>query len=115
MFDWVTETSRHVGTLVHRELDRWCRSNTLPSAPVCNVRRHDCAVELAELGVPPGRCDQACDRVITALEQTLDDERGRWLLGIDGRLREAYESELALSGVVDGQIDRGNHRSHVHR
>jgi ATP-dependent exoDNAse (exonuclease V) beta subunit len=62
--------------------------------------------ELAELGVPPERLVAACDRVITAMERTLADERGRWLLGIDGRIREAV-SELALSGVVDGQILEG--------
>ena len=25
VFDWVSQVSRHVGTLVHRELDRLCR------------------------------------------------------------------------------------------
>jgi ATP-dependent exoDNAse (exonuclease V) beta subunit len=40
------------------------------------------------------------------MEHTLSDARGRWLLGLDGTIREAA-SELALSGVVEGQILEG--------
>jgi ATP-dependent exoDNAse (exonuclease V) beta subunit len=43
---------------------------------------------------------------MSAMERTLSDERGRWLLGIDGRIRDAA-SELAISGVVEGQILEG--------
>jgi ATP-dependent helicase/nuclease subunit A len=56
--------------------------------------------------VPPDRCEAACERVIAAMERTLGDERGRWLLGIDSGIRDAA-SELAISGVVDGQILEG--------
>jgi ATP-dependent exoDNAse (exonuclease V) beta subunit len=63
-------------------------------------------VELAELGVPPDRCAAACERVQAAIERTLEDERGRWVLGLDGDLSDTA-SELALSGVVDGQILEG--------
>lgn len=63
-------------------------------------------IELAELGVPPERCEVAYERVVAAIERTLSDERGRWLLGFSGAVRETA-SELALSGVVDGQIVQG--------
>ena len=102
VFDWVSETSRHVGTLVHRELDRLCRFGLSPSLPP----RERVILELAELGVPPDRCDTACERVLSALEQALRDERGRWVLGIDAALHESA-SELALSGVIDGRIVEG--------
>ncbi|HKU15307.1 MAG TPA: UvrD-helicase domain-containing protein [Steroidobacteraceae bacterium] len=107
VFDWVSQVSRHVGTLVHRELDRLCRPGVQPGAPeLLRTARARLMAELAELGVPPDRCTAACERVMAAMERTLDDERGRWLLGIDGRIREAA-SELAISGVVDGQILEG--------
>ena len=80
VFDWVSQTSRHIGTLVHRELDRMCRYGV---ASAGNTRAR-LLLELAELGVPPDRCEAACERVTTALERTLGDEHGRWLLGIDG-------------------------------
>ncbi|HKE95683.1 MAG TPA: UvrD-helicase domain-containing protein [Povalibacter sp.] len=104
VFDWVSETSRHVGTLVHRELERLCRPGAMSSDPGAAQQR--LVVELAELGVPPDRCAAACERVIAAIRRTLDDARGRWLLGLDGDLREAA-GELALSGVVEGRIVEG--------
>jgi ATP-dependent helicase/nuclease subunit A len=106
VFDWVSQVSRHVGTLVHRELDRLCRPGMQASPEALRSARARLMVELAELGVPPDRCAAACERVIAAMERTLADERGRWLLGIDSRIREAA-SELALSGVVEGQILEG--------
>ena len=54
----------------------------------------------------PDRCDAACERVSNAIERTLADERGRWILGMNGDLRDAA-SELALSGVVEGRILEG--------
>lgn len=103
-FDWATQTARHIGTLVHRELDRMVRAGTTrASAPPSRARL--CA-ELSELGVPQDRCEAAADRVIAAIAQTLADERGRWLLGMTSQLREA-ESELALSGVFHGEIVAG--------
>jgi len=103
-FDWASQTARHIGTLVHRELDRLVRGGVdcMTSSP---NRARLCA-ELAELGVPPDRCDAAADRVIAAMGQTLADERGRWLLGLSSSLSEA-ESELALSGVFEGEIVSG--------
>ena len=102
-FDWVSEVGRHVGTLVHRELDR-------ATGAVARAKSSDDAhrwiVELLELGVPPDRCDDACARVRAAIDLTLSDPHGRWLLGLDGRVRDA-ESELAVSGVVDGQLING--------
>lgn len=107
VFDWVTETSRRVGTLVHRELERLVdreRSTTmLADTPGLRARM---LAELAELGVPADRCSQALDRVLTAVRAALADPRGRWLLGLEAPLREA-ESEFALSGIVDGHVVQG--------
>ncbi|WP_129648407.1 UvrD-helicase domain-containing protein [Peristeroidobacter agariperforans] len=103
-FDWASQTARHIGTLVHRELDRLVRAGVERATPSPN-RARLCA-ELAELGVPPDRCDAAAERVVAAMAQTLADERGRWLLGLSSSLSEA-ESELALSGVFDGEIVSG--------
>jgi ATP-dependent helicase/nuclease subunit A len=102
-FDWASQTARHIGTLVHRELDRMVRAGVERMATVNRARL--CA-ELAELGVPPDRCDEAVERVIAAIGHTLADERGRWLLGLSSPLSDA-ESELALTGVFQGEIVSG--------
>jgi ATP-dependent helicase/nuclease subunit A len=105
-FDWVSLTSRHVGTLVHRELERYARATAPESVPMPAACRERFMVELLELGVPADRCDAAANRVVAALEHTLADERGRWVLGWDGGVRDA-ESELALSSVQQGRIVEG--------
>jgi ATP-dependent exoDNAse (exonuclease V) beta subunit len=100
-FDWASETARHVGTVVHRELERLTRG----AAPVAglDLPSQRFAVELAELGVPAERRGAACQRVSDALERTLHDPRGRWLLGLDRDI-ETAQSELAVTAVVEGRV-----------
>jgi ATP-dependent exoDNAse (exonuclease V) beta subunit len=104
IFDWVTQTSRHVGTVVHRELDRALRSPSARAPDLLDIER--IATELAELGVPIDRCTDAAQRVIAALERMRNDPRGRWLLGLDKDIT-GVESELALTGVIHGQLVQG--------
>lgn len=102
IFDWVGQTSRHVGTLVHRELERAMRSGIA-------TRSQDIVrlcTELAELGVPPARCEDAAARVVEAVARIHADPRGRWLLGLTNEISEA-ESELALTGMLQGQLVQG--------
>jgi hypothetical protein len=56
--------------------------------------------ELVACGVSPGAMEDAIARVAIALRQTLDDPRGRWVLGA----REGARSELKLTGVIDGEL-----------
>lgn len=102
IFDWVTQTGRHVGTLVHRELDRSARAGSAPT----EQDRSRLETELAELGVPSARCSDAASRVIAAIARMHADTRGRWLLGLTNEIRE-LESELALTGIVAGQLVQG--------
>jgi ATP-dependent helicase/nuclease subunit A len=51
--------------------------------------------------VPERERARAADLVLSALTQTLEDERGRWLL--DPAHREAH-AELSLTGVIDAQL-----------
>ena len=101
-FDWASETARHVGTVVHRELLSIARSGSGPLAGtpgIAATRRY--RDELAELGVPADRRTDAVQRVATAVQCTLADERGRWLL--EQHHASAY-GELALTGLVNGDV-----------
>jgi ATP-dependent exoDNAse (exonuclease V) beta subunit len=102
-FDWASETARHVGTVVHRELQRLARASgsTLGEASDHERRLQRYSVELAELGVPADRRHAAAERVLDAVRRTLADERGRWLL--QGAHRDA-QSELGLTGIVNGDV-----------
>ena len=93
-FDWASETARHVGTVVHRELMRIARGVPRVDGERAPRRWHD---ELVELGVPSERRSDAVARVIAAIERTLDDPRGRWLLDPS---HADSECELALTGRV---------------
>ena len=102
-FNWAGETLRHVGTVVHRWLqriagegiERWPASRA-------GALRARCARELERRGVPSSQCDAAADAVVSALTRVLSDERGRWLLGP----RDAAESELRLTGATrDGIVN----------
>ncbi len=103
-FDWVGETSRHVGTVVHAELERLVK---LPSAQMqqwnASARRSQLLLRLAELGVPEVLRAAACERVVQAIKHTLSDPKGRWILGLDVQHKEAA-SEIALTGVLNGTV-----------
>jgi ATP-dependent exoDNAse (exonuclease V) beta subunit len=99
-FDWASETARHVGTVVHRELQRLSASAPLPSFDPAAAGPRLLA-ELAELGVPALHRPRAITRVIDAVQATLSHERGRWLL--DASHLEAA-TELALTGRIDGEL-----------
>jgi ATP-dependent exoDNAse (exonuclease V) beta subunit len=101
-FDWATETARHVGTVVHRELQSLARDGT-EAVTTEALRRLRWRDELAELGVPPALRPAAVERVAAAVERTLANERGRWLLE---RGRRSSMSEFALTGMVGGELVR---------
>lgn len=103
-FDWAGETSRHIGTVVHGELER-LHGLSLQEIDQWRGAKHSSRIQirLAELGVPERLQDEACQRVIQAIEAMLSDAKGRWILGLDSPHQEA-SAELALSGELDGSV-----------
>jgi ATP-dependent exoDNAse (exonuclease V) beta subunit len=102
-FDWASETARHVGTVVHRELQRIARDGDDVDTVSLSRLRNRWRDEFAELGVPATMRALAVERVERALARTRQDERGRWLL--DHRHRDST-TELALTGRLGGEIVR---------
>lgn len=103
-FDWAEEVIRAVGTVVHRFLDRITKegldnwSLERISAETGVIRR---CLELE--GLLGEQSDHAVELVLEALINTLEDQRGRWLLSAHKEGR----SELALTGVQAGQVVSG--------
>ena len=103
-FEWVGETLRHVGTVVHRLLQRiadegvesWDRARLQRARPA--VRQL-----LAQAGVREEELEGAMRDVAEAVQNALTDERGRWLLTAHPEAR----SEYALSVLEDGRLDTG--------
>jgi len=107
-FDWAGETARHIGTLVHRYLERigheglcgWDDARIDQLQPALRAG-------LADLGVGEDDLGQAVTRAAAALKQTLADPRGRWLLGEQAEARcEWALSEHGPFGVSHHVIDR---------
>jgi ATP-dependent helicase/nuclease subunit A len=107
-FSWVGDTARRVGSVVHRWLQRiaedeakgWTRARI-------EKERAAVANELAAHGVVAGDIAAAAARVVDALTLSLDDERGRWLLGPQPNARNEYRISAMIEGVHhDLVIDR---------
>ncbi|HZQ55707.1 MAG TPA: UvrD-helicase domain-containing protein [Bryobacteraceae bacterium] len=107
-YEWVSDTGRHVGTIVHELLKRaaregmgaWNRDRVAALAPVI-------VSELRRLGVPRTEEAKAVGEVIRAVANTLASERGRWVLHAHAEAR----SEWAIGGrlgdkLIAGVVDR---------
>ena len=107
-FSWASETAKHIGTLVHRFLQR-IAEDSLDSWDEARVRGLNAVYQrdLKRLGVPDPELRHAVERVTAALSASLEDSRGRWVLGKHADAR----AEMRLTGViaadtVDVVIDR---------
>ena len=101
-FEWVGDTLRHIGTVVHQMFAQIARDG--PAAgDRARIEARGPAIETAlrTLGVPSAEIAGAAATVHRALAATLADERGRWIL--DNAHAEAY-SEYPLIGMVDGRL-----------
>jgi ATP-dependent exoDNAse (exonuclease V) beta subunit len=93
-FVWADQAAAHVGTVVHRQLQRiaeqglegWNEQRLVSLRPTF-------ARELELLGVEPAERDGAAARVVTALSRALASPHGRWVLGEHAEAR----SELKLT------------------
>jgi len=100
-FSWAGETARHVGTVVHRWLQRiaedgaagWDEKRIGALAPAIRSA-------LSAEGVGDAELHDAEQRATAALVRCISDERGRWLLGA----RDAARTEWRLTGVSGGRI-----------
>jgi len=103
-YEWVGRDLRHVGTVVHGWLQRMA---DWPDADAARRRldgldaRHASLLEAA--GVSAEGLEAAVGRVRTALQGTLEDPGGRWILF--GAHRSAA-TELPIEGIADGRLLR---------
>ena len=90
-FSWAGEVARHVGSVVHRWMQRLAEDElqNWDSGRIDGFR-DAFANELAVRGVAQAQCEAAVDRVVEALSQTIEDTRGRWLLGAQTDARNEY-------------------------
>lgn len=96
-FDWAGDSARHVGTLVHRHLERIAEQGVARwDAQHIDGLRPNFESALRNLGVPASELKHAVDKTCRALQQTLADETGRWILG--AHAQSSSEWALTLDG-----------------
>ena len=104
-YDWSGREARAVGIAVHRLLqviaregaERWPASRLQGSRNLLQSL-------LREAGLGPAELRPALERCLAAVQSSLDDPRGRWLLD-PGHPGSA--SELRVSGWLDGRLVHG--------
>jgi len=101
-FDWASETTRHVGSVVHRALQQVGREGIAHWTPErLKALASGFEQALARQGVPQDKLKDAVLRVHEAVSRALKDQRGQWLF--DPAHQEA-KSEFPLSFNDDGQL-----------
>lgn len=101
-FDWASETTRHVGTVVHRALQQIGREGLAQWTPDrLKTLVPGFQLALARQGVPQEQLADAAQRVSAAVAHALQDKRGAWLF--DAAHTQA-KSEYPLAFDDHGQL-----------
>lgn len=103
-YEWVSDTGRHIGTVVHDFLRRIAEEGVAHWTGD-RVESHARFVrdELMRLGVARSELAFATDRALSSLKHVLTSDRGRWILFPHNRA----ESEWALTGVIGDRLETG--------
>lgn len=107
-FVWAGRTAAHVGTVVHRYLQRIAEQGLYRwSADRVTASLAAFARELELLGVEPAERERAAARVAAALTSALADPHGRWVLGPQQDARSELKLTLRAGDVLEHvRLDR---------
>jgi len=98
-FSWAGETARHVGTIVHRWLQRIADDELRTwDATRIDALASRFAKELERRGIPPRDLKASAEQVGVALKNAISDERGRWVLGPHPEARS--EHRIRVTGAA---------------
>jgi len=90
-YEWVGDTSRHVGTVVHEMLKQIASEGLGEwNAARLEAKRPLIRAELLRMGVPASEEPPATESVVRALNTALQSARGRWLLMPHADARSEY-------------------------
>jgi len=104
-FSWAGETARHVGTIVHRWLQRIADDELRTwDATRIDALRSRFAKELERRGIPPRDLKASTEQVSVALKNAISDERGRWVLGPHPEARSEHRIRVASAAGANTYI-----------
>ena len=107
-FEWAGQAAVQVGTVVHRWLNQIAEDGPGQwSARRVASNQNHFRSELGLLGVEPRELSWASARIVQALQKTLDDECGRWILTNHAQARSELEITVATeAGLEHIRLDR---------
>jgi ATP-dependent helicase/nuclease subunit A len=107
-FSWAGETARHIGTVVHRWLQRIADDELRNwDAKHVDGLKTRFAKELERRGVPQRDLKASTEQVGVALKNAISDERGRWVLGPHPEARSEHRIRVTgPAGTSTYIVDR---------
>ncbi len=105
---WASTAARDIGTVVHAQLQRMAVDPSARGPEQLKALSEIATCQLRSLGMPESELKQSADKVIRAISNTLEDDRGQWILDPS---HEQAMSEWALTantheGLKSVVIDR---------
>jgi ATP-dependent helicase/nuclease subunit A len=101
-FSWVSEMARHTGNVVHRWLQQ-IAEDEMKGWDIERIQamRDTFKHALIMSGMSGGGSELkiAVERIITALSNVINDQRGQWILGA----QQHAQNELRMTGVINGE------------
>jgi ATP-dependent helicase/nuclease subunit A len=93
------QTARHIGTIMHQILEQVSREGlAVWTKQRIEQEKTRWKMWLVQIGVPQQALTTSLMRVCVAIENTLNDPRGQWIL----TAHTDHHSEYALTAVIDG-------------
>jgi hypothetical protein len=109
-FSWASEIARHIGSIVHRTLQQMAedRLHRWDSRRIHSMRKiFELGLLNNGLSVERKILEQAVDRIMVALTNTLADERGQWVLSEKKDAQNEFRlTRVMKHGTVNYVIDR---------
>jgi len=102
-FLWAGTLARDVGTVVHDQLQLLSNHPVKVREQLVNDMPRHVKLQLQNLCVPQDMLEAAVDKVIRAIDSTLSDDRGCWILS-DAHTNA--RSEWAITAPVNGVVKR---------
>lgn len=101
-FEWAGETIKHIGSVVHSAIQCIAEQGIAKWTPErINAEQHGFDNALKQFGVPESERADAVQRVVKALLNMVNDDRGQWILSIE---HKNQQNEYPISGIVNDKL-----------
>lgn len=104
-FQWAGRDARDIGTVIHDQLQGLAATDARAKGSLTDQHKAVVRRQLRNLGLNEARLDSAVSKVIAALENTLGDERGRWILHEHEQARSEWALSVPHPVAKDGNVE----------